>query len=204
VLVVIDAGRLSSRQRGKEPVLDSYINAALFLGQIAQKNGDHFGVLTFSDRVNSYIRPSSGKAHINACRELLCQQEQTSHSPAFDELFSFLRLHLSKRTLILVLTDLDDPLLSEKFLSYVDVAIKRHLRHVCMPLPEDSCSLFEKPVSSVDEIYQSITGDLMGRDLEVLRRELAAKGVTLKLVAPENCAVALVNQYLEVKQRQLL
>ena len=204
VLVVIDAGRLSARQRAKGPVLDSYINAALFLGQVARKNGDHFGVLTFSDRVSSYIRPGSGKAHINACRELLCQQEQTSHSPAFDELFSFLRLHLSKRTLVLILTDLDDPLLSEKFLSYVDVAIKRHLVHVCMPLPEVSRTLFEKPVASVNEVYQSITGDLMGRDIEVLRRELASKGVTLNLVDPENCAVALVNQYLEVKQRQLL
>ncbi len=204
VLVVIDAGRLSARRRGRDPLLDSYINAALFLGQVAQKAGDHFGVLTLSDRVSNYIRPGSGKTHINVCRELLCQLKQTSHSPAFDELFSFLRLHLSKRTLVLVLTDLTDPLLAEKFLNHVDVAIKRHLLYVCMPLPEESRTLFEDPVSSVNEIYQSISGDLMNRDLEVLRRTLAAKGVTLNLVDPENCAVALVNQYLEVKQRQIL
>ena len=204
VLVAIDTGRLSARRRGEDPVLDSYINAALFLGQIAQKNGDHFGVLTFSDRVSSYIRPGSGKAHINACREMLCRQEQTFHSPAFDELFAFLRLHLSKRTLVLVLTDLDDPLLSEKFLNHVDVAIKRHLVHVCMPRPEENCRLFDRQVGSVDEIYNRVAGDLMRYDLEVLRRELSAKGVFLKLTEPGNCAVTLVNQYLEVKQRQLL
>jgi hypothetical protein len=45
---------------------------------------------------------------------------------------------------------------------------------------------------------------MMRRELETLRRELASKGVTLKLADPETYAVALVNQYLEVKQRQLL
>ncbi len=204
VLVAIDTGRLSARIRGGEPVLDSYINAALFLGQVAQRNGDHFGVLTFSDRVSSYIRPGSGKAHHNACRELLCRERQTNCSPAFDELFSFLRLNLSKRTLVLILTDLDDPLLSEKFLAHVNIAIKRHLVHLCMPRPQVSCTVFDQPVASVEQIYCSVAGDLVRRDLEILRRELAAKGVILKLTEPDDTAVALVNHYLEVKQRQML
>lgn len=204
VLVAIDTGRLSARIRGGGPVLDSYINAALFLGQIARKNGDHFGVLTFSDRVSSYIRPGSGQAHHNACRELLCHEKQTSCSPAFDELFSFLRLNLAKRTLVLILTDLDDPLLSEKFLAHVDIALKRHLVHLCMPRPYASGAVLEEPVESVEQIYQSVADDLIRRDLEILRRELAAKGVVLKAVEPEDFVVALVNQYLEVKQRQML
>ncbi|MDD2600272.1 MAG: DUF58 domain-containing protein [Kiritimatiellae bacterium] len=204
ILVAIDAGRLSARVRGGTPVLDSYINAALFLGQIARKNGDHFGVLTFSDRVSSYIRPGSGQAHHNACRELLCHEKQTSCSPAFDELFSFLRLNLAKRTLVLILTDLDDPLLSEKFLAHVEVALKRHLVHLCMPRPMASSAVLEEPVTSVEQIYTAVAGDLIRRDLEILRRALAAKGVVLKLAEPEDVAVALVNQYLEVKQRQML
>jgi len=204
VLVAVDTGRLSARRRKGDPVLDRYINAALFLGQIAQKNGDHFGVLTFSDRVTSYVRPGSGQAHYNACRELLCHEKAVACSPAYDELFSFLRLHLSKRTLVLILTDLDDPLLSEKFLNNVDLAIKRHLVHVCMPRPQLSQSIFEKPVESVAQIYQCVAGDLVSRDLDMLRRELAAKGVVLKLTDPDDAAVALVNQYLDIKQRQIL
>jgi len=204
VVVAIDAGRLSSRRLGHDPVLDHYINAALFLGQIAQKNGDHFGVLVFSDRVCQFVRPGSGKAHLNTCRELLCQLEETQHSPAYDELFAFLRLQLPKRSLVLVLTDLDDPLLAEKFLSHVTIAIKRHLVHVCMPSPQDQNVLFEEPVETVEQMYRSLAGDMMRRELETLRRELASKGVTLKLADPETYAVALVNQYLEVKQRQLL
>jgi uncharacterized protein (DUF58 family) len=204
VVVAIDAGRLSSRRLGNDPVLDHYINAALFLGQIAQKNGDHFGVLVFSDRVCQFIRPGSGKAHLNTCRELLCQLEETQHSPAYDELFAFLRLQLPKRSLVLVLTDLDDPLLAEKFLAHVTIAIKRHLVHVCMPSPQDQNALFEEPVETVEQMYRNLAGDMMRRELETLRRELAAKGVTLKLADPETYAVALVNQYLEVKQRQLL
>jgi hypothetical protein len=106
--------------------------------------------------------------------------------------------------LVLVLTDLDDPLLAEKFLSHVTIAIKRHLVHVCMPSPQDQNALFEEPVETVEEMYRSLAGDMMRRELETLRRELASKGVTLKLANSETYAVALVNQYLEVKQRQLL
>ena len=123
---MIDASRLSGRgtenEAGREsnftsirhPRLESFVSSALILGQVAQKQGDAFGLITFSDRLHSFLRAKTGKAHYNGCREALYTLQPRLVTPDFEELFCFIRLRLRRRALIVILTDLDDPPLAER------------------------------------------------------------------------------------------
>src|SRR4051812_21958120 len=61
IYVLIDASRLSARRvhsletPAGVPVLERYITAALVLGLAAERQGDLFGLLTFSDKVESFV-----------------------------------------------------------------------------------------------------------------------------------------------------
>ncbi|HEY2123628.1 MAG TPA: DUF58 domain-containing protein [Chthoniobacterales bacterium] len=80
IYIAVDTSRLSARPL-PEPFardesaamtthLDRAISAALLLSVAAERQGDRFGFLCFSDRVNHFLRARSGFAHFSACREL--------------------------------------------------------------------------------------------------------------------------------------
>lgn len=213
VYVVMDASRLSARtveEQGDEgPVqvsqLERFIKAALVLGLAAERQGDQFGVMTFSDQVRQYVRAGAGKAHYSACRDAIYTLEPERVTPDFDELCTFIRLRLRRRSLLVLLTSLDDPVLSESFLRNVELIRRQHLVMVNMIAPRNIGPLFSgHEPETVGEVYDKLGGHLRWHDLRETERRLKHLGVAFNLVHNETLAAELVTQYVNVKQRQLL
>jgi uncharacterized protein (DUF58 family) len=210
VYVILDASRLSGRlQVPGDPAqgthLDRYIAAALVLGLAAEKQGDLFGLLTFSDRVLGFVRARNGKEHYGACREALYRLEPRSVSPDFEEVISFIRLRLRRRALLIFMTDLDDPVLMESFQRSVDLICRKHLVLVQMLQSGKSQPVFTNPnVAGVDDVYRDLASHLTWHDLRQLSVALQQHGVALSLPANEEFSAETISSYLRVKQRQLL
>lgn len=231
VYVVIDASRLSAREpvqgsrfkvRGQEPasdenqagtvppeggtsVLERYVTAALVLGLAAERQGDLFGLLTFSDKVERFLRARSGRAHYSACRDALYTLEPRRVTPDFEEMASFIRLRLRRRALLVVLTALDDPALAESFIRAGDLFSRQHLVLVNMMKPPGADPLFHRPdVMSVDDLYERLGGHLRWHALRELEKTLERRGVSFAMLENEELCAQLIGQYLGVKRRQLL
>ena len=202
-----DAGAINSKlgTPNSELVLERFITAALALGLAAEQQGDLFGLLTFTDKVGAFIRARNGKAHYNACRDALYTLEPQTVTPDFDEVASFIRLRLRRRALLVFLTALDDPLLTESFVRNVDLLCRQHLVVVNMMQPPGADPLFTGPdVSSMDDLYQHLGGHIRWQKLRELEKVLRRRGVRFSLLENEKMSAQLVSQYLEVKQRQTL
>lgn len=211
IYVIIDASRLSVRQvtdpdDGKTRTqLERFINSAMVLGLIAQKQGDLFGLITFADRVQSFVRAKSGTAHFSTCRDALYTLEPQSVNPDFEELCSFVRLRLRKRALLFFLTNLDDPVLAESLVKNVDLLSKNHLVLVNMVTPPGVGPMFSNPdAAETDDLYTHLGGHVEWQNLVQLRKVLHYHNVTMSLISHENMAPELVSQYINQKQRQLL
>lgn len=213
VYVVVDASRLSAREvpapeDSAEPrvtTLERFITASLVLGMAAERQGDHFGLVTFSNQANSFIRARNGKAHYGACRDAIYTLEPQRVAPDFDELATFLRLRLRRRALLVFLTSLDDPVIAEQFTRSMELLNRQHLILVGMLPPPDVRPLFSDPdVSTVDDLYRHLGGHLRWRELRELEKRLRQRGVSLHLLEHERMTAQLVTQYLNVKRRQLI
>lgn len=211
IYVIIDASRLSARPAAKDgagvatPALERYITAALVLGQAAERQGDLFGLLTFSNKVESFVRAKNGKAHYHACRDAIYSLEPRSVTPDYDELASFIRLRLRRRALLLVLTALDDPVLAESFVRNIDLLCRQHLVLVNMIKPPGVDPLFShEGVQTKDDLYDELRGHLQWQNLRELQKVLQRRGVDFSLVENERLSLELVSKYLSVKQRQAL
>ena len=210
IYVVIDASRLSGRlvvpgDPAQGTHLDRYIAAALVLGLAAEKQGDLFGLVTFSDRVLNFIRARNGKEHYGACREALYQLEPQAVSPDFEEIATFARVRLRRRALLIFMTDLDDPVLMESFQQAAELIGKKHLMLVQMLQPGNIRPVFTNPgVARVDDIYQDLAHHLAWHDLRQLTLSLRQRGVGLSLCSGEQFSAEAISSYLRVKQRQLL
>ncbi|MEA3207413.1 MAG: hypothetical protein QOE70_470 [Chthoniobacter sp.] len=209
VYVILDASRLSGRQfalpGGSTTALERFVTAALILGAAAERQGDQFGILTFSDRVLSFVRAKSGQAHYDACRDRLYTLQQQNVTPDFDELCSFIRLRLRKRALLVFLTALDDPMLAESFSHAVELICRQHLVVVDMLQPGGAAPLFsDSSVTDVSSLYHRLAGHLQWRDLRELEKVLRRRGVRFSLLDAEKLAAQVVAQHADVKARQLL
>jgi uncharacterized protein (DUF58 family) len=229
VYVVLDASRLSARevqgskfkvQSSKLPedaqpgtlnpepgtsVLERFVTAALVLGLAAERQGDLFGLLTFTDKVEKFARAKNGKNHYSICRDALYTLEPKIVTPDFDELCTFIRLRLRRRALLVFLTALDDPVLAESFVRNVELIRRQHLVLVNMLQMPGVKPLFTDPeVAGLDDLYGRLGGHLRWQKLCELQKVLQRRGVQFSLLNNERLSAELVTQYLNVKQRQLL
>jgi uncharacterized protein (DUF58 family) len=211
VYVILDASRLSARELEnparpgtRVSTLERFINAALVLAWAAERQGDLFGLLTFSDRVLDFIRARNGQAHYTLCRDTLYTLSPGMVTPDYDELFAFLRTRLRRRALLVFLTALDDPVLAENFTHNASLVCRQHLMLVNMIQPPGARPLFDAPAATVDDLYQRLGGHLIREKLLELEKSLGRHGVQFNLLANEQLSAQVVTQYLEVRRRQLL
>jgi len=210
VYVILDASRLTARtvtlDDGTETnVLERFVTAALILGLAAEQKGDQFGLLTFSDRVLSFVRAKNGQAHYDACRDRLYTLHPQIVTPDFDELAAFIRLRLRKRALLIFLTALDDPMLADSFVKNANLICRQHLIIVDMLRPPGAVPIFsDDRVSNLDDIYRHLGGHWQWHKLRELEKVLQRRGVRFSLLDASELPAQLVAQHADVKARQLL
>jgi uncharacterized protein (DUF58 family) len=231
VYVIIDASRLSARQlvssfefgdsrspaasaapqpetRNPKPdtsVLERFLTSALILGQAAEHQGDLFGLITFADQVQTFLRARNGKEHYSACRDAIYTLEASETTPDFDEIGAFIRTRLRRRALLIFLTSLDDPVLAESFVRNMGLLAGQHLVLVNMLKPPGAEPLFSQPdVEVIDDLYRHLGGHLQWQKLRELEKVLQRRGVRFSLVENDRLTTELVTQYVGVKQRQLI
>lgn len=218
VHVVIDVSRKSAlplgevRASGEEErylaktQCERFIQAGMVLALAAEQQGDRFGMTVFSDRVEACLGVGSGRAHYDACREMLFALEPKRVNPDYAELFGSLGNRLRRRSLLIVFTDLSEPWLRESFVETVAVAAKRHVVLVLMLESRGSRPLFERGdmVGSDNELYARLAGHLTWCDLEEAGRALRKLGVNLVSSRQESFVADAVSGYLNLKRRQLV
>lgn len=228
VYVILDASRLSARtleqskdlaapEAGGEEaeavqivkpgdsVLERYVGASLIMALAAQRQGDLFGTLAFSNGVDAFTKARGGAQHYRSCREALYTVQPRLVSPDFSELFTFLRLHLRRRALLVFLTSLDDPVVAENFCSHVSLISRQHLVLVNCLRPAMAQPIFgEDNVQTPDDIYRRLGGHYQWQRLGELSKVLHRKGVSFHHLENENLCGQLVTQYMTVKRKQAL
>ena len=221
IYVIIDGSRLSVRNSDPHgarsatlgetevddhtSILERYAAAALIMGLAADRQADEFGLLAFDDRVRKFVRAKSGKAHYDVCRDALHTLQARSVTPDFGELFTFIATKIRRRALLIVLTNLDDPVLAESFTANIDVISRRHLVLVNMLKPAGVKPLFSDPLAKdIDDIYRKLGNHLLWRQLRETEKYLRRHRVGFYLLENENLCTDIVSQYLTVKRRQLI
>jgi uncharacterized protein (DUF58 family) len=217
VYIIIDSSRLSARSIKTEPginnrnthqveeILDRFVTAALVMGIAAERQGDRFGFLAFSDRVNTFMRAKSGRTHYNACRDILYNITSDRVNPDFNEMCSFICSRLRRRSLIIFLTNLDDPVIADSFARNMDMVRRKHLVLVNMLKPVEVQPVFSGPdPHSIDDIYAHLGGHIVWQNLHELSQGLKQRGIGFSLLKSEKMCKSLVSQYITIKKRQLL
>jgi uncharacterized protein (DUF58 family) len=199
VYAVIDASRLSARDN----VIESYVTAALHLALAAERQGDRFGLITFSDRAHCLVRAHHGMDHFRLCRETIYNLHPRRVSPDFREVFTSIQLNLRRRALLVFLTSLDDPLVAETFEREVGILSRRHVVLIVSAAKSHDLPFASAP-ESLESVYSALAGQIVWNKMRQLQISLGNRGVRLFLVDPSQIKRRVATAYFDVKRRQAL
>jgi uncharacterized protein (DUF58 family) len=127
IVVAIDAGRFSRIRAGRLDRFGLYTNVAARFAEVATPNDDRIGLIVFSDRTLATCAPARGLPAITRIRRTL---ERLSVEPAeSDPTSAAVRLRglLKHRSLIVLLTDLDDASVASQLARAVRLLSPPHL-----------------------------------------------------------------------------
>jgi uncharacterized protein (DUF58 family) len=127
VLVAIDAGRFSRVRAGRLDRFGLYANVAARFAQIVVPNDDRIGMVVFADRPLAVCAPERGLPAVMRIRRTL---EQLAVQPAeSDPVAAAVRIRgmLKHRSLVILLTDLDDASVADQLVRAVRLLSPPHL-----------------------------------------------------------------------------
>jgi uncharacterized protein (DUF58 family) len=204
VMIAIDCGRLMTAPAGELDKLDHAVNAALMLAWVAQAYGDRVGLMTFDDRVTNFIKPERGSSQLRRITEALYAIKPDFVEPDFGHALTHLSLRLGRRSMVVILTDLQDPEASKELVAHCLRLAARHLVLVVTMSDPAVLSARQAPIATSSRAYEWAAAEefLASRreSFEMLRRG----GVLGLDVVAGNLSPALVERYLELKERALL
>jgi uncharacterized protein (DUF58 family) len=210
VWIVIDSGRLLRERilRGAGALqlskLDYAVNAALALAQVAMHSGDRVGLLAYGREIQQNRNAGRGASHLHAIAESLAlvraEPYEADHGRAAQALLS----EQHRRSLIVWITDLAETAGTPDVVEYAMQMTRRHLMlFAAVAQPDLNERAAQAPESEEDLFRYAAAIEILQRR-ELLLRRLRQQGVLAMELMPGGLTAALVNQYLEIKDRSLI
>jgi uncharacterized protein (DUF58 family) len=127
VLVAIDAGRLSRVRAGRLDRFGLYANVAARLAEIVVPNDDRIGLVVFAEQPVALCAPGRGLAAVMRIRAVL--ESLAVQAAESDPLAAAVKIRgmLKHRSLIVLLTDLDDASVADQLTRAVRLLSPPHL-----------------------------------------------------------------------------
>ena len=201
VIVALDAGRLMAARLGDRRKLDFAISAALGVAALARRAADRVGVHAFAGTTLATLAPASGNAQAAAIVETLADIEPHFEESDYERTALELRTRYRKRSLIVVFTDLFDPVASATVLSALALLVRHHLVLVALmndAAIEDALAL---SVPSAENAYRAAVATALAAERARAVATLRATGMIVVDVPARDLRLALLDAYLDIKTR---
>lgn len=214
LIFLIDSGRMMAGDAGDGlSPLDHAFNSMIMLAHVALLKGDQVGLMVFSDRVRVFLKPEGGPGQIgkiiHAIHDIFPEMVESRFELAFSELKSRCR----KRGLVVFITNLFDEFHSQWALQSLQRIVGQHLPLAVFFRQPELIRLADKGVeilsgnatemSDEDFAAAGATADLLNHRHDTLEK-LRHMGAFVIDTEPRELTAPLVNQYLELKAKQLI
>jgi uncharacterized protein (DUF58 family) len=204
IIVLIDCGRLMGADAKHGTKLDCAVDAALRLLRLALRGGDRCGLGIFDDQVLGFMRPIGGDRALPIFLASLYDLQSRWRESDFSAMFATVQSRQSKRSLVIVLSDIVDAETSRRFRTSLLTLAQRHVvlfAALQTPLLAD---LISAPLESLDDAFRkSVTFGIL-REREQAIHELRRGGIQVLDVEPAQLTAPLINRFIELRRSNVL
>ena len=204
VWIVIDSGRLMRARVGSYSKLDQAVNSALSLAQVALYSGDRVGLVAYGRGIRHQLPAAKGSAHLRQLIEQLALVREESSEADHLQMAGRLLTDQKRRSLIVWLTDLAETAMTPEVIEAASMMMPRHLVLFVVIGQPDLGELAATTPQSESQMYQVAAAQEMVHRRELLLARLRERGALAMEVNSGAVSPALVNAYLQIKERNQL
>jgi uncharacterized protein (DUF58 family) len=197
--LAIDAGRLMATRVDGRRKLDIAISAALGIATLAQRAGDRVGAHVFAGTTLASVPPRAGARGPAAMLDALAAVEPRPEEPDYERAVLDLQRTYRKRSLIVVFTDLFDPIAAASLLGALAQLARRHV--VVLALTNDGVLAGALAGDAPAEVTRRAVARRLSRERGAALGQLRARGMIVVDVAATALRPALLDAYVAIKQR---
>jgi len=200
VICLVDTGRLMAAPLGDRSRLDAALDAVAAVAVVADEVGDRCGVVAFDTETRREVRPRRGgaRAVVEATFDLESRPVDSDYELAFTAVAR------SKRSFVLLITDLLEETAARPLLDAVPILARRHVVAVASVAdPEVAALVDAAPANAFDVYAAAVAHDVLDARALVSAR-LARAGAEVVEAGPDAFSVACVSSYLRAKHRARL
>jgi uncharacterized protein (DUF58 family) len=201
VIVMLDAGRLMTAPLGPLSKLDYAINTTLLLTYVAVQRGDRVGLLTFADMVTGYFEPDKGRRQFLTLLEALYKVQPQQVEADYLKASTFLSTHRSKRSLVVLFTDIIDRQQAGAMVAGFGRLAPRHLPLAVTMADNEVLKMAAQRPADPQQMYEQVVARGLLEDRASALDALQRRGAMTIDVPADKLTLAVVNKYLELKAR---
>ena len=204
VYSIIDVSRSMKMPFNNLKLLDYAINSSLAFSNIALKRKDKVGLLTFSNKIGSFLAALNKKTHLLSLLETLYAVNTQFRDSDFGLLYVHLKKKITQRSLLMLYTNFEHISSLERQLPYLLAISKKHLLVVIFFENTELNKLTDQPAETLPEVIDKTIAEEFSFQKRLMVKELQKYGIQTILTRPEDLSVKTINKYLELKARGML
>lgn len=202
IVVAVDVGRASALRAGELDRVGHYINLAARFAEHAVAQDDRVGIVLFADQPIATLAPGRGIGTVLRIRQMLA-----AAAPKLAEsnpLNAALRIRslVRHRSLVVMLTDIDDATVAGQLASAARLLLPKHLPLIAGLSSPEAEALRTAPAHSWLDPYESLAAQEYCARLERNARALRALGAPALVTRPEYMERAVFEAYAEFRNRR--
>lgn len=202
IVIAIDVGKGSALRAGDLDRLGHFANIAARFAEYAAAQDDRVGVVLFADRPIAALAPARGASAVLRIRELL---KHIAVTPAeSNPLNAALRIRslAPHRTLVVLLTDLDDATTAGQLSSAARLLAPKHLPLIAGLSSREVEALAHAPANDWIDPYESLAAQEYCAQLERNVHALRMQGAVALVAHPDQLERAVFNCYADLRRRR--
>jgi uncharacterized protein (DUF58 family) len=202
IVIAVDAGRASALRAGSLDRFGHYVNVAARLAQHAAVRDDLVGLVVYADRPLAALAPARGTQAVVRLRAVLAAAriERTESNPLFAA--ARVRALVRHRSLIVMLTDVDDAAAASQLVQAVGLLSPKHLTFVAGLSSAAVEAMSQAPATHWLDPYRALAAQEYRIGLERKVRTLNALGAPALVARPEQLERAVFAAYENLRRRR--
>jgi uncharacterized protein (DUF58 family) len=198
---VLDKSRAMNMPFNGLSLLDYAVNTTLVISNTAIHKDDKAGVLTFNEKIGSFVKANKKPGQLKLISEVLYKEEESSLEANYELLYNAVTRLIKQRSLIILYTNFESYYTLERYLPVLRKINRSHLLLVVVFKNTEIEKYSYESASDTMDIYHKTIGKKFLSEKEMMVKELAKYGIQSVLTAPQDLSTLTINKYLEFKAK---
>lgn len=201
---VIDKSRSMMLPFGGLSLMDYAINTTLALSNVILKKDDKAGLITLSDKIDSFVVAERNRVQLKRMLDALYKQEESDFESNYDLLYTSIRQNIHVRSLLFMYTNFESMYALDRVLPILRKLNKLHLLVVVFFENTEVKDFMNQPAGSIRDIYTKTIARQVNAEKAQIAFRLRQFGIQVVYTPPEELSINTINKYLELKARGMI